>query len=907
MPSLSEYVRSLRNYNPGITDKSIKIYLLKDGWNIDEIEKTFREINGVTPLPEVSATSQPLSYTSPSSASNTPETKVIEKQPEELSSNINNIAPQSANSIAYPTFAQVQQKVQGTVPVTQGTIVESSIVPIPPVASSTPTTVSAYPTTPIISKEPIVSVPTISTDGFGAPVPSLKPNFSYKDIMEGGSETANTPASMHVPVGWPAVPNSPVASSATPAPIPKPETSSTGSNTSSEAMTIGQMAGSVIPTMTPAQAEAVARLRTAKLAGIDTSSPQAYGNSAGTTPVSTPTPISTPVAAPMRSVKATGSGGAVKMIIWLIVILACIGGLGFAYIKYVHGVYLFVQAPFAKENFISGFAKSIASVDTAVYEASMSFKTAPMEAGVTEIDFDKFSETDSDSSYNSGGLNSSYESSAGIISMIPSDAKFSASISGIYNKKANSNDGKFGMKADYTGDGVSVNVDIESIKVDKNFYVRVNTFPAFFMDLSSVKDKWVSVTQEDLEENFGGDLSSLFSMGKEEIGGNSSTNTKDLKKQYMAILEFANQKQVLEVISDPQKTVGADKRVIYEYEVKPNLNNLIAFSEQLPAYLKSQFGEDALLQDSDPKDIEEMKGEKFAYYFNYYRDHTKILVGVDTKGYPAYIDIFNKTAPKGNTLKKQLETNFRISLSNVNGNNDVVAPENPLPYIDAYSLVTGKSKDDLLYEQQSSRISSIQSAMREYVQYSGTLPLTLEDLKRSTADLAAASSTFKDIFKDKEDDAYFYRYQFATNTRPIYAGSLKNLFASQPGQNITYKRINNSSYEMVYDIKLPSVPKNTYTLMYGMGNHMDTYYESQGNILGLPFVNGVNTATDKSLSLEAAASRKIDTDKDKLSNDLEIYIGTDPNKSDTDGDKKSDYDEVHAGTNPKGTGNWTNN
>ncbi len=916
MPSLSEYIRSLKSYNPGITDKSIKIYLLKDGWNIDEIEKTFREINGVTPTPEISATSPiasaPLTQSAPisssTSSSSPAATRVIEKQPEEL----------ITNTIPYPTFEQVQQKVQSI----------SSNPPTPPSpAISVPTytaapapvsvvTPASVPTLgPSAAQSPIsISIP---ADNFGAPVPSLKPNFSYKDIM-GDNPPSTTPAvgpaaasvsassavkESRIPVGWAEE-------------IGNATKSANKASIEANNMSVGQIASTAIPTMTPAQAEAVARLRGAKMAGISESPlPQSSGTTQTQNQIpptnsayGSPAPIVTPVAAPTQSVKAQNSGGAVKMIIWLIVILGCIGGLGFAYIKYVHGVYLFVQAPFSKENFIEGFAKSIASVDTAAYEASMSFKTAPMEAGVVEVDFDKFPDIDSgsglDDNFSPGYSSSLYDSSEDIMSMIPSDAKFSSSISGIYNKKGNSNDGKFGVKADYTGDGVSIAVDIESIKLADNFYVRVNTFPAFFMDLSTIKDKWISITEEDVQDSLG-DYFSIFDIGSDDIGGTGDTDKKDLKKQYVAILEFANQKQVLEVIGEPVKIVGADKRVIYEYEVKPNLNNLIAFVEGLPAHLKSQFGDEAILQGNavqNAEDLKELKSEKFAYYFNYFRDHTKTLVGVDTKGLPAYIDVFNKTAPKGNTLKKQLETNFRISLSNVNGNNDVVAPENPLPYIDAYSQVTGKSKDDILYEQQRSRILNIQSGIREYTRYSGTLPLTLEDLERSTADLVIASSTFKDIFKGSGDDDYFYRYQFSTSTRPIYGGSLKNAFSSQPGQNIVYKRISNSSYELVYDMKLPSVPKSSYTLMYEYG--MGDYYGDKVTIFGLPFVNGVNTATEKDESIQAGANKKIDTDKDRLSNDLEIYIGTDPNKSDTDGDKKSDYEELRAGTNPKGAGNW---
>jgi uncharacterized protein YkwD len=47
-----------------------------------------------------------------------------------------------------------------------------------------------------------------------------------------------------------------------------------------------------------------------------------------------------------------------------------------------------------------------------------------------------------------------------------------------------------------------------------------------------------------------------------------------------------------------------------------------------------------------------------------------------------------------------------------------------------------------------------------------------------------------------------------------------------------------------------------------------------------------------------------DSDGDGLTDEVEIFLGTDPYKADTDGDGMNDLDEIRAGRNPLGAGDW---
>jgi len=64
---------------------------------------------------------------------------------------------------------------------------------------------------------------------------------------------------------------------------------------------------------------------------------------------------------------------------------------------------------------------------------------------------------------------------------------------------------------------------------------------------------------------------------------------------------------------------------------------------------------------------------------------------------------------------------------------------------------------------------------------------------------------------------------------------------------------------------------------------------------------GLNPAGDGKL-VEGGLANEMDTDNDKLDNDLENLYGTDPNNRDTDLDGYDDYFELHRGYDPSGSG-----
>lgn len=862
MPSLVEYISTLKSYNPGITDKSITIYLLKDGWKVEEIDKAFAEINGFARVsssvaqPPVNNPASAPALALPPTTVPVATTKTVEVQPQELNS----------KAIPYPTFKQVKEQVK-----TAGVITQAQSIPAPiygPVSAPPPigTSIPSPTTTPTVT---MASMPlaTSTIISFSTPTPPVNKNsrttFSYKDIM--GSGAADSSVASATTTSTPKT-NQTIASMAgipeNTANIPPPSTTpyvgaSFGAPTTAYNSSQGQII-STTASMTMAQAEAVARINASR-----------SGNS---TSLPSPAPVSQPVTSsivttgvpiqaqpnPATAVRSESSGRVAKTMLWGLVMILCLGGLGFGFMNYVYGVYLFIQEPLTKEGFVAGFAKSLIAVDTAEYETSLSFKVADKEAGTEELNLSKYSESTED-----------------IFSFLPIDAKFSASINGIYNKLGDSPDGKIGFKGSYTGDGVSLNLDIESVKKGEDFYARINTFPAFFIDLSKVKDKWIKISKEDIEDSFGSSFSSILGLStkieESKISGSSNEDLTpaDFKKQYMEVLSYANEKRVIEVIGEPQKKVRDDKTVIYEYEVKPNLANLISFAEGLDSHMKEKFGEKSFLKDSEDskKSIDEMKGQEFTYYFNYFRNNTKTLIAVDTKGRPVYIDILSKTAPKSELSKKQLEVGIKLGFSRINQKIEVDAPADSIPYIDAYGLMYSLKKDDVQYQKQHELIKKITVGLENYKAFTGSYPLLLEDLRTSTEQIVSAPGY---VSQPRTRSQYVPE----ASSYPIYGGSFKDMFTNN---NMPYKRISTSSYELGYEIHLPNSVKTNSKYVQSPYTYVTTPNDMKGDLIRtLRYVDGLNTRTEKIDSKEAASKPLLDSDSDYVSDSLEQFLGTDP-------------------------------
>ncbi len=906
MPTLKEYILTLRTYNPGISDKTITLYLLKLGKRIEDIQLAFKEVNPIdtvdsvnldsfdtapTPIPiSISATSPTPTPTPASmsqfgvtkgatvapgtpfvptvpSASKVMETTEIEIMPEELSSqspSSSSVQPLQSPVLATPRIHSQPQLPEK--PVVATPIVSAAVTTQTTQASQTlqalqtpQTEIHHQSFDHLIRLQDMIK--DLDTQGSGEKDLIIEPAGSESNQPYAGLEPKNQPGS--------SMQRKKCSYEELFGPTPNPvvETTNKTVGTPEKDPTVSYVGGSIIagqgsgaftfnasPTVTTHVEDGYAtdhigerteeKIQTTSQIGVGAPIVTSRSMSGVSSAAFTGMPTKTRPIAPIQTTQgARGQAvdtkiniqtvprkkGIVKKIILFIVLITIAFGGIFGYTRYVHGVYLFVKAPYAVDTFIAQLGMHLASMQTAKYEAVLNLSTVtPSESDEVFIQQIK-------------SLS------------LPLGSKIALGIAGTYQKDSSSRDNAFSIKGSYADSGMTLDIDIDSVTNNGVLYFKINSLPSFLFDLSQIQGKWIAVTPEDIETVFGREVLPI-------------------ETSMMETLEKVVASGAFSVVDKPQKIITSQQKAQYVYEVAVRFDALFTLLQKM----NTEEGGIALEQISP-----EMRE-----YIDYLGRHTKVLITVDSKGNLVEINIQSDTTTALATTGQKLKTIslFSIKTKDINQSIKVVSPEKiDMNSIDAYALITGQGKEGIMFEQQLSRVLQVDREIMNYIDINQKTPGSLKEI------IESSNIGVKDIFLN-------------------------------PVGEFGYTETASAGYELTYHMKLPPVPSSYYTFLDDFTIGPDATSKSSAGsvekyntginttnkkpILTLRFVEGKNTATTDVLSKEALATLSKDQDKDGLSDTLEAYLELNASKADTDSDGASDMAELRQGTNPKGIGSW---
>ncbi len=851
MPSLREYVLTLKKYNPNAQDRLLKIYLLKAGWPIAEIERAFAEVNATmqrAPSPAVAA--QPVAnMSSPHAATKELEIAAVE------------IAPDHAIPAAYMPAAPRSAPRPSPQPIQTDSpsplVIDGHIERDVPDASSGggmdihgPVVSSAA----ILSALSDTSASTTQTAGAAMPAASVMPTATTATVAAPSMPAdAARPQISHAPLMAPSSVN--------------------GTLIQAESSEPHMARASIAPSFdrpTMASAQPFASPGTIVMPGQKTSNPM----------VQMPSSMQSDLPKPKRKAGK-------RLMIWIIII-ALLGMLGFGYMRFVHGVYLFVNAPIDKNEVLAYLAGSISKVDTAAYSTHVSFEMMPREPGVESFDKLVLALTKNDvagsgltvvpaiasSSATSTDMASSSAAQdtpvSGLLSAFSPDSIMDIHIDGLYKKdsstdstgKAMRADGSWHVAGTYSGEGLKTDLDMKSVRRDGVTYIRAKAFPEMFFDIKAIRDKWVSISQTDAESV----ASALPWLASFDSGAPRPAN---FEKQIARLISIAGEERVLEARGDPQKTIRPGsawyepRRVMYSYQMQPNLEHFISFVERSNTILQNEFGTSSILVMTGEMK-QSLRSREFERLFKYFAGNGYLKVTVGKSGELVEIASSIKIVSD----ERQTLLSAEVSLDRINEGVSIESPKSEMTFSDAYVLISGQSKELLQLKRQAKTVDAIRSEIKAYQSgHGGEVPDTL--------DAAHIGSALPNLV-------------FATSS---YA----------------YKKVSKNSYLLSYQIVLPPLPTQFYELPLSLIRFDSSTAASSGSDLGmqyLRFVQGKNTANENTISIEADADKRQDSDRDRITNSLEQYIGTNITKKDSDGDGVDDYEELRQGGNPTGPGSW---
>lgn len=440
--------------------------------------------------------------------------------------------------------------------------------------------------------------------------------------------------------------------------------------------------------------------------------------------------------------------------------------------------------------------------------------------------------------------------------VLSSDISISLGVSGLYMKNQDENNAKFGIKGSFSGGDFNFAIDIDTIKLANDFYVKINKSPSLFGDISSVKLKWIKITQQDIGNSWSGIFNS------ETVDKEKEDN---LKKQFVKILEVAGNTNLI-TYKDKPIIRNEGLNVFYDYEIKLSVDALAVFYEKVTKELESIDKENPLIKYDELTDYY-LKSKVFKELYEYVLDNQSMIVTLDGEGIPISLHYKLRMIPNSDSKSgdKQVNFYFDLKLRDINTDLSIEVPEGFINFKDAYLKFTGQTEEEYLLNKQYLSISMLMQALEEYKFITGVYPENLSKLTESIEIGVGDKKNSKRILNLLPKDEY------------------KNT-------DFVYKK-EGDDYKIVYTVLLPKKFDNKKSSIFVTYDNTSKYTKSDSTPrVGLKFVNGENTLTSKVFSVEATNLMKVDTDKDNLSDSFEEFIGTDPKLKDTDKDGVGDYD-----------------
>lgn len=399
------------------------------------------------------------------------------------------------------------------------------------------------------------------------------------------------------------------------------------------------------------------------------------------------------------------------------------------------------------------------------------------------------------------------------------------------DEKPSEANGSIRIDGSYTGSDVSVSIDLEARKNNKDFYGIVNKFPSFFfVDASAIKGKWVKITPEDGVDWLSAETFDQLDTQK-FIEALKSNLKRSLKEKVFTV------KQKL-----PAEVIGGVKSE--HYLIAIDLTKIVNVYD---AYINEERakGKDVT---SDENIRDSLKKQESMDALKRIADNSRVEIWVDkVKGLLRQTKWELTVVPPENIEKlkgREFVLGMTLTLEKVNQTVDVDVPNQTIDLDEATRLLTGITKEEQQAQKQISRIGDLQRVLKAYKERIGTFPDSLDQLTtkiRELNDQCKKDAEQRRVNANANTNVNAYSYDIEYSTTNDYNCYLYAEYDKKP-VNITD----------VYTKKPYGYAKdgNDFTVTYNM-----TLTDSAGlSYYKTIYANGKNTMTSKDVSTEMETS-----------------------------------------------------
>ncbi|GEM_PF-854558 len=301
-------------------------------------------------------------------------------------------------------------------------------------------------------------------------------------------------------------------------------------------------------------------------------------------------------------------------------------------------------------------------------------------------------------------------------------------------RKSESADWKFNVGANGDFGDLSYKVDIDALKKDGIYYVKVNNMPSFFLGLfGGVKGQWIEIDPNDNSESGGtgfGGVSYLTS-GLPEAEKAYKKNREELVRLIRAAARIADEENFF-ILEKAPYSERVDNRILYRYDLAFRKSAIVPFYKRLIKEIETMELAKEYRLFADEGYLEYLESPEFDEIFDYYDKNTAITFWADPQGYPAMITYSIRVVPPDSVAQlkeKQVNLLFTIALSDINKPIDIEKPDDAKPlseFINKSALGQSvvKSRD----ARRISDVKQLQLALELYFDAKGGYPTSLEKL-----------------------------------------------------------------------------------------------------------------------------------------------------------------------------------
>lgn len=290
-------------------------------------------------------------------------------------------------------------------------------------------------------------------------------------------------------------------------------------------------------------------------------------------------------------------------------------------------------------------------------------------------------------------------------------------------------DWRFNATADGNFGDLSYKVDIEALKKDADYYVRINKMPSLpFFSISNFKGQWIKITSttasSSAAESGQYNMFSSLAAGISKAEADYKKSRADLADALRNLALLADKEKLIMFKTKPMRET-VKGRDLYRYQLDIRKESIASFYKNMLTE-PEKYKKLGITQDQGLLDY--LQGKEFDDIFAYVKNNTYLTLWTDAGGFPAILEYRLRVVPPDTATQlkdTQIDVVLTLTFSDINKSVHIDTPKDARPIetiIDEVNKNVSDSLGDARMKDRDAAVKSNLSTIRAQAEiyYDGT-------------------------------------------------------------------------------------------------------------------------------------------------------------------------------------------